>query len=358
MRHFTYVRLMSHSLHTRSTQAQSTDVSQTSEPDGEPEKPPSAQQTLSERAALDAIQRGARRAGQQIDARDDCAWLRLSAQPGLTLTTDALVEGVHFHCRYDSFEQVGKQAAVVNLSDLASSGAWPVALLWSLSLPPHLTVNDLSALSEGFVSRCAQFDAELLGGNICIRPGPLELHVSAIGAPSAARGPVSRAGARVGDGIYVSGALGSRALGYLNPTPDRRALRHRWRPHLFESRALCQWGEVSAMMDVSDGLLIDLTRLLEASELGAQVNTALLPLSHEARALADSEDELLEAALSGGEDYVLLFTSPTDPPESLGCTRIGSVQRALGLWVDGALTEPRGYLHGTLPLSPSSLHER
>jgi len=345
---------MSHSSHTSSFQDQTTDVSPTSEPDGEPEKPPSAQQGLSEREALEAIQRGARRAGQQIDTRDDCAWLRLSAQPGLTLTTDALVEGVHFSARYDSFEQIGRQAAVVNLSDLASSGAWPLALLWSLSLPPSLSTRDLSALSEGFVSRCAQYNAQLLGGNICIRPGPLELHVSAIGAPSASRGLVSRSGAQVGDGVYVSGALGSRALGYLNPTPARRALRHRWRPHLHESRALCQWGGVSAMMDVSDGLLIDLTRLLEASELGAQIHTGLLPLSREASALVDDEAELLEAALSGGEDYVLLFTAPTAPPEALGCTRIGSTQRALGLWVDGAITEPRGYLHGA-PSTPTTL---
>lgn len=342
---------MSHSPHTHAPQAPTQGASAHAELDGEADKPPSAERALSERSALVAIQRGLERAGQALDLSDDCAWLLGSTQSGLSLTTDALVEGVHFSRSLDSPEQIGRQAAVVNLSDLAASGAWPVALLWSLTLPPELSESDLSALSAGFAARCAQFDASLLGGNICVRPGPLELHVSALGAPLSARGPIGRSGASVGDGVYVTGALGSRALGYLEPSPARRALRHKWRPHLPEARALCQWGQVSAMMDISDGLLIDLSRLTEASGLGAQLDSHLIPLAPEAIALAHSPKELLEAALSGGEDYVLLFTSPYEPPPALGCVRVGTTTRALGLWVDGVLSEPRGYLHGAPPPS-------
>jgi len=335
--------------HPRAARPQAQEPS--AELEGEPDKPPSAEEPsalsrgLGELSALNAIRGGLMDAGHELDTSDDCAWLALSERPGLILTTDALVEGLHFDLALDSFAQVGEQAAVVNLSDLASSGAWPLGLLWSLSLPPSIREEELRAMSEGFGRRCAEFDAPVLGGNICIRPGALELHVSALGAPLSDQGRIGRSGAQLGDGLYVSGALGSRALGYLDPSPARRALRHQWRPHLREAEGLCRWGQVNAMMDISDGLLIDLSRLLTASGVGAELSREALPHCAEAQRLAHSADELSEAALSGGEDYVLLFTSPSRPPAALGCAWIGQIVSTEGISLNGERVTPRGYLH-------------
>lgn len=341
-------RSMSNTPHTLvTTQTHSSDSAL--ESDGEPDKPPSIVNLLNENSALLSIKRGFKRAGQKIDTSDDCAWLALHAHPGLVLTTDALIEGLHFDLTYDQYKQVGQQAAIVNLSDLASSGSKPIGLLWSLSLPDSIQATELEELSEGFALRCAQFATPICGGNLCFRPGPLEIHVSAFGIPFSSRGRITRTGAQVGDGIYVTGPLGARALGYLDPTPERRALRHKWRPHLHEARVLSEWGAVTAMMDISDGLLIDLDRLLQASNVGAHLQTNLLPYCQQSKALAHSDDELKEAALSGGEDYVLLFTSAQEPPTSIECVRIGTCLQALGLWVDGALSPPKGFLHRAFP---------
>jgi thiamine-monophosphate kinase len=100
------------------------------------------------------------------------------------------------------------------------------------------------------------------------------------------------------------------------------------------------------MMDVSDGLLLDASRLAEASGVGVELERALLPIDQTARTLQLREEQLIQAALSGGEDYVLLFCSPSEPPPALGCVEIGRCISKQGLWLDGEPHAPQGYLHG------------
>jgi thiamine-monophosphate kinase len=321
------------------------------------EEPPSIE-GRDERSLLAAVVRSLKAWGHSLDHSDDCALLAPLPRPQL-VTTDALAEGVHFDLSWDSFEQVGAQAAVVNLSDLAASGGRPQALIWSLSLPPTLSVAEVESLSWGFARVAARWEAPVVGGNLCVRPGPLELHVTALGAVPHQR--LHRRGARHGDGVFVTGPLGARALGYLEPSEAARALRHQWRPHLQESAALSAWGEVTAMMDISDGLLLDAQRLAEASEVTLHLETPLLPVCARMSALASSQEVALRAALSGGEDYVLLLTSPSHPPPEVNATRVGRVERAgragaPRLTLDGAPASPLGYQHALRAPLSSPLH--
>lgn len=293
--------------------------------------------------------------GHALDHSDDCALLT-SATPHHIITTDALCEGVHFDLAWDTLAQVGAQAAVANLSDLAASGGAPCALVWSLSLPPTLRLDQLEALTSGFARAAAQWESPVVGGNLCVRSGPLELHVTALGAVTRR---LHRRGAQPGDAVFVTGPLGARALGYLEPSEATRALRHEWRPHLQESAALSAWGRVSAMMDISDGLLLDARRLAEASGVSIELEGALLPVCARMSALASSPAVALQAALSGGEDYVLLFTAPAPPPPEARAIRVGACARAGAagpqVTLDGLPVTPRGYQHA---LTPSLSHPR
>ncbi len=321
------------------------------------EEPPSTGDA--EPDLLEAIARSLRAWGHALDHGDDCALLG-AGEGAQLLTTDALAEGVHFDLAWDTLEQVGAQAAVVNLSDLAASGGRPRALLWSLSLPPSLSVEQVGALAWGFARVAARWDAPVLGGNLCVRPGPLEVHVTALGAVEGRR--LHRSGARAGDALFVTGALGARALGYLEPSEASRALRHQWRPHLSESAALASWGGVTAMMDISDGLLLDAHRIAAASDVELSITSALLPVCARMSALASTPEVALRAALSGGEDYVLLFTARGEPPPEAHATQIGECLRAARpstsrLSLDGEPVAPRGYEHtlgapALLPHSP------
>ncbi len=244
---------------------------------------------------------------QDVDFSDDCASFGLSqAQARVVVTSDAIIEGTHFDCAWDSYEEIGAQAAVVNLSDLASCAAQPRALFWSLSLPPQLTLPQIEALATGFEMVASQYQVPVLGGNTAIREGKLEIHVTAIG--EAYPQVISRQGAQAHDLLYVTGELGSRALGYLDPKLSTRQKRHQWRPHLEQAQQLRAWGKVTAMMDISDGLLLDAQRLAQLNQIHIDINLASLPIDPELQ----EHPLITKAALSGGEDYILLFTAPPD----------------------------------------------
>ena len=258
----------------------------------------------------------------EVDLRDDCAFVPHSntIDSNLTLvTTDALCEGVHFDLHLDQLKEVGRQAVIANVSDLASSGAKPSALLWSLSVPHGFTKQNLKELATGFAMTAAHYDCSVIGGNLCVREGPLELHVTAMGVPWGKA--ILRNGAQAGDAVYVTGTLGERALGYLDPTKQHRALRHEWRAHTLESQLLSDWGYVTSMMDISDGLLLDAERLAIASQLQINLWRDALPASE----IVTSHPKGEQAILSGGEDYILLFTasSHTPPPIEANATLIG-----------------------------------
>ncbi len=228
---------------------------------------------------------------------DDCALI--PRQGPSVVTTDALVEGIHF-TRQFTFEDIGHKALAVNLSDLASMGAKPTWFTVALGLPEDLTATQLKKLGHGMAALAKAHGAELVGGNVSRAPN-LSITITASGSLDGK--PLLRSGARPGDALYVSGPLGDAAAGLesLNPlTPAQR----RPTPHLAfgqHARRLC-----SAAIDVSDGLAQDLSHLCRASGVAAELDSAAIPLSDALLDYAGSRESALPYALTGGEDYVLL----------------------------------------------------
>jgi len=262
---------------------------------------------------------------------DDAALLPPSSAPTVA-TADMLVAGVHFFAD-DPPALIAKKALRVNLSDLAAKAADPLGFLLSLALPPGWTNDWLEAFAAGLGEDARAFAAPLLGGDTVATPGPLTISITALGhAPRF----VSRSGARPGQGVYVSGTIGDAALGLLlrrDPgrlkglTAEARAfLRDRYLlpdPRLDLVPALRE-GAASAM-DVSAGLAGDLAKLCAASGASALIEAPLVPLSAAAREAAGLDPALLETALTGGDDYEILFTAGADFTPPPGVTKIGVI---------------------------------
>jgi len=267
----------------------------------------------------------------EVPIGDDAAVLRVAGASRLVLTTDQLVEGIHFRRGDRPARLLGDKALGVNLSDLAAMGATPRWALLSLFLPPHLRRSDLLEILRGMARRARKHGVSLIGGNLTASKA-LALDVTLLGwLPPGVPAP-RRRGARVGDVILVSGSLGTYALGLQllqsgwtwrdsaaykrgagaqRSRAATRALRRHLtpEPELALGSLLARKGLVSAMMDLSDGLSRDLARLCQASAVGARVEISSLPLEPAAVAFA-GQDEALRLALHGGEDYRLLVTVP------------------------------------------------
>jgi thiamine-monophosphate kinase len=285
--------------------------------------------------------------GTLVGAGQDCALVR-GADRTVLVTVDALVEGVHFKAGWMSPRQVGRKSVLVNVSDIAAMGGRPRFCVVSLGVPPAYLAGDLFALQAGMVAAAQEIGASVVGGNLS-RAAQLMVSVTLLG--DAPRRIVTRRGARRGDRIYVTGTLGDAALGV-------RLLRHRHAqspahpirrfrepaPRLRAGRLLVESGIVSAMIDVSDGLVQDLGHICAASRVGAVVRTADVPRSPAYRRVLGDSDTL---ALSGGEDYELLCTVPKPNVKRLerqrarlGCpiTCIGEIAGGGGI----RLLDPQG----------------
>lgn len=261
---------------------------------------------------------------------DDAAVIEVGGE-ALVLTKDMMVEGVHWPPQ-QSLADVAWKLVAVNLSDLAAKGAEPVGVLLGYSLG-----SDDAAFLDGLKAALDAFDVPLLGGDTVSASGPRTFSLTAIGR--AAHTPVpSRSGARVGDGVFLCGAIGAAMMGFeaLTSAADADiAPFTRPTPLLAEGRALA--AHVTAMMDVSDGLLLDAWRMAEASGVAISLDSAAVPIAAPERRRAD--------ALRWGDDYALLFTAPGDATPPVEATRIGTVadrgETALkldGEWLGG----PRG----------------
>ncbi len=297
----------------------------------------------------------------QLGIGDDCAAVAL---PGTTLlTTDTLIENVHFRCEWTTFSLLGEKAFAVNASDIAAMGGEPTFALLSLSVPPDTEVEDLDAFFDGFLRAAETSNASLIGGNMSAAPCWM-IAVTLLGY--APYGPITRSGAQIGDDVYVTGTLGDAALG-LRVLQERRsgppaeAVKSRFlcpTNRLETSRSLATQHLVTAMIDVSDGLLQDLGHICEASKVGAEIEGERLPLSPSYRTLLGERE--WNCALTGGEDYELLFTSPQTQRAAVAAiattaqcpiTRIGRItSRPQGLSVhtaDGSVYTPpqAGYDH-------------
>ena len=285
-----------------------------------------------------------------LGLRDDAALLAPPPGCELVLTADALVAGRHFFAS-DPPETIAAKALGVNLSDLAAKGAAPLGFLLTLALPQNWredwTQDWLASFAAGLGAAAGAGGCPLLGGDTVATSGPLTLSVTALGAvPSGTM--LRRSGARVGDGIFVSGTIGDAALGLLlrraevlgeAPPAWASALTDEQRAFLIDRylrpRARLALAEIlrakaSAGMDVSDGLAGDLRALMRASNLAARVALARIPLSDAAAAALAAEPALRETICCGGDDYEILCTAPKNaflgaPVEGIGLTRIGEV---------------------------------
>jgi thiamine-monophosphate kinase len=248
-----------------------------------------------------------------LGLRDDAAVLTPPAGTDLVLTKDALVAGVHFFAD-DPPAAIARKALRVNLSDLAAKGAEPVGFLLALALPADWTADWLAAFAEGLDEDSARYRCPLFGGDTVKTPGPLMVSITAVGQVTHGH-MILRTGVRPGDLLYVSGTIGDSALGLKLRLGDGPQLAAAHRDFLLDRYLLPQPRQklapvmsafASGGMDVSDGFVGDLTKMLRVSGVSAQVDLAKLPLSAAAHAAIALDPALFAIAATGGDDYEIL----------------------------------------------------
>ncbi len=232
---------------------------------------------------------------------DDCTVLPIGDE-ALVITTDMLIEGVHFLRDKISPEELGRKSLAVNLSDVAAMGVRPIATLLSVALPKDATDEWAERFTAGYHALSEEYSVALVGGDTTSSECGIAINVVAIG-----RGPLvnvkRRSAACVGDIVYVGGELGASARGLKdifagNDATPNAAVHRNPQAQVAEGEWLGSRAEVHAMMDLSDGLASDLCHILRASKCGAELYAELIP----------AVDGDIESAVAGGEDYKLLFT--------------------------------------------------
>ncbi len=306
---------------------------------------------------------------------DDCAVFSLNNANYQVLTTDALVETVHFNLKTHTPEQLGWKTLAVNISDIAAMGGRPQFAVISVAIPKRLSVDFLDRLYKGLDRACRKYQVALVGGDTVASPKHLFINLALLGETRKKR-VFTRSGARPGDAIFVTGTLGDSAAGlHILKSPNRK-----WRGPEAHRKKLVQrhlkpeprvatadWlaqsrHKVSAMIDISDGLTQDLGHILTAGRVGAELWEPQLPISKSL--LKHSLMNGLPAidwVLGGGEDYELLFTLPTEGVNKLRIesisktgqpvTQIGVITAKKGIRLrsengrDQALQRPGGFNH-------------
>lgn len=251
---------------------------------------------------------------------DDAATFPVPAGREIVLTADALVSGVHFFAE-DPPDLVARKALRVNVSDLVAKGAVPEGYLLTLGLGDGWTADWVAGFAQGLAEDGARFAVALLGGDTVRTNGPSFISVAALGTVPAGEAR-RRTAARPGHLLYATGTIGDAALGLLlRRRPDAAAawgLSDRERTHLLDRYLLPQPNPAAAplvlrfagaAMDVSDGLAIDAGRLCRASGVSASIDVERVPLSDAARRAVAVDAALLETAITGGDDYEVLFTA-------------------------------------------------
>jgi thiamine-monophosphate kinase len=266
--------------------------------------------------------------GLAVSLGDDAAVLDAPADRQIVVTTDMLIERVHFRRDWSDPYSIGWKAAAVNLSDIAAMGADPTFAFVSLGIPPDEPVESLDRLYDGFSDCLNRYGARLAGGDTNASPDVLVLSVTLLGSIPKSEA-LTRSGARPGDILLVTGTLGNSAggLALLTEHGFPRAEKisqtlvqahRRPQPRIFAGRAAAATHKVRAAMDLSDGLAGDVRKLCAASGVGARIETAQLPISDELRQAAESLGaDPVHLALEGGEDYELLLAVPPGDVEAV-----------------------------------------
>jgi thiamine-monophosphate kinase len=276
----------------------------------------------------------------KLGLRDDAALLSLAGNPDVVVTTDLLTDGVDFRVGTDDLRRIGRQALGANLSDLAAMAAKPLAAFISVALP-HTGPAGAGALEmaiglyEGLLPLAREYDIAIAGGDTNTYDGPLVISVTAIGQPLRC-GALTRSGGHPGDWLLVTGSLGGSLLGHMFD----------FTPRVREAILLQERYQLSAGIDISDGLALDASRLADASGCGALLFLDRVPVSPDAIELAKQDGAenrniaALQHALGDGQDFELLFAvSPTkaqailrDRPVDCRITHVGELIADPGLW--------------------------
>jgi thiamine-monophosphate kinase len=284
---------------------------------------------------------------------DDCAILTHARSPQI-VTVDSMVEGVHFRLPWTTPEALGARALTVNLSDIAAMGGTPKACVVNLAIRPGLGARFFDRLYTGLAREAAAAKTDIVGGNIT-RASELTITITVMG--EVPDGAMRRDTARAGDEIYVTGTLGDAAAGlrilsgelkargqqraflvdrYLSPSARLEAGRH-----------LARLRPLPSAIDISDGMLQDLGHILERSGVGAEIETAAVPLSEAYRAIVGDDPRI---ALGGGDDYELLFCLRTGQSERSLSRRLGLPVSRIGRITKGHHVKLLGGDGTTLPV--------
>ena len=256
-----------------------------------------------------------------IPIGDDAACCEFPEPSRCLVTTDMLMDGVHFRLEETTPQLVGRKALAVNLSDIAAMAGQPLFAFVSVAFPRNATRELTDGITDGLLQLADEFGVLIAGGDTNAWDGPFVISVTIIGEATE-RGPVTRSGALPGDSVFVTGDLGGSLSG-----------RHlTFRPRVDEALRLHEAVDLHSMIDLSDGLASDLHHILDESRVGVVVGSESIPVSEAARCATDGRSPL-EHALCDGEDFELCFTvSPADgelllqnSPIETRLSRIGTI---------------------------------
>lgn len=287
--------------------------------------------------------------GTLVGPGDDAAVLA-AADGRVVVTTDVLVEGVHFRLDWSAPHQIGRKAVAASLADVAAMGAVPTALVVGLAVPGQTAVSTVDGLAAGMEEEAAQVGAGIVGGDV-VRAAQLVVSVTALG-DLLGRPPVTRRGARVGDVLGLCGRLGWSAAGLALlrrgfQSPPAVVDAHRVPEPPYAAGPQAAAAGATAMIDISDGLLADAGHLAEASGVGINIDSAALPIASTLLELAAAlGDDARHWVLTGGEDHALLACFPAGVALPRGWTRLGVVRDGHGVTVDcRSYDRPPGWTH-------------
>ena len=277
-----------------------------------------------------------RQASTKYAVGDDCAVMDFGSKKVL-MTTDMLLEGIHFNLEYVPLKHLGYKAAVVNFSDIYAMNGTPTQITVSLGISKRFSLEDIEELYSGIRLACERYGVDIVGGDTCASMTGLSISITCLGT-AAAKDIVYRNGAKLNDLICVSGNLGTAYMGLqllererlVAQGNDKAQLAFEGKEYLLERQlkpearrdmieALRKAGvKPTAMMDISDGLSSELMHICSQSNVGCCIYEDKLPIDFQAAALAEEMNlNIVTCALNGGEDYELLFTCSLNDYEKL-----------------------------------------